>query len=65
MSGVPDVHTEVPEMHMGLVSSGIVEVTPLRVDDSPLGTEPNVPGVRGTTVFYSRKGHSYSRKRVK
>lgn len=34
--GKPEVYTEVLEIHIELVPSGIVEVTPLQVDDSPL-----------------------------
>lgn len=65
MGGVPEVHTEVPEMHIRLVPSGIVEMTPLWVDDSPLGMRPDVLEVHGTAAFRWHKGHSYSRKRVK
>lgn len=61
----PEVHTEMLEMHMELVPSGVVEVTPLRVDDSPLGTKPDASGVYGTEASCWGKGHSYSRKRVK
>lgn len=55
------MHTEVLEVHMELVPSGVVEVTPLQVDDSPLGVRPDVLGVRGTMGSHWDKG--YSRRR--
>lgn len=58
----PEVYTEMPKMHIELVPSGVVEVTPLRVDDSSLRTRPDALGVRGTAS--SPWGKGYSRKKM-
>lgn len=53
-----------PKMQATLVPSGVVEVAPLQVDDSPLGTRHDVPKVRGSTAFRWGKGNSYTRKKM-
>ena len=42
------------KVHMELVPSGIVEVTPLRTDDKPLGARLDVPGVGGSGTDHPR-----------
>lgn len=61
--GEPRVSTEVPEVHMELVSSGVVEVAPLHVDNSPLMLGQSASGAPGTEASRWGKGHSYSRRR--
>lgn len=45
---------------MELVSSGVVEVAPLQVDDSPLMLRQNALGAPSTEASSWGKGYSYS-----
>lgn len=59
----PGVQTEVPGVHIELVPSGVVEATPLQVDDSPLRPKPSASEAPGTEASRWGKGKSYTRRR--